>query len=71
MQKLDLHGLRHHEVKYVIENFVLLAELPVIIVTGNSFLMQEFVREVVEKYDLSWQYQNHINLGAIIITDKL
>ena len=71
MQKLDLHGLRHHEVEHTIDDFILLNELPVLIITGNSSFMHEMTRKVVEKHALYWQYENHINLGAVIITEKL
>ena len=40
---LDLHGKRHNEVERLVENFVLLNEPPITIITGNSQRMQEIV----------------------------
>ena len=40
---LDLHGIRHAEVDRLVENFVLLNEPPLTIITGNSQRMQEIV----------------------------
>ena len=43
MNELDLHGVRHNDVERLIENFVLLNEPPLTIITGNSHRMQEIV----------------------------
>ena len=40
---LDLHGVRHADVERLVENFVLLNEPPLTIITGNSHRMQEIV----------------------------
>ena len=40
---LDLHGVRHADVERLVENFVLLNEPPLTIITGNSQRMQEIV----------------------------
>ena len=34
IKELDLHGVRHHEVDRKVENFVLLEEKPIRIITG-------------------------------------
>jgi DNA-nicking Smr family endonuclease len=70
MERLDLHGLRHHEVQPLIEDFVLGSNLPVKIITGNSYSMQEIVRQVVDKYELNWEYESYWNLGAMIISER-
>ena len=44
--KLDLHGIKHEDVNRVVENFVLLNETPLNIITGNSTMMRELVVEV-------------------------
>ena len=36
MKKLDLHGVRHSEVDRLVENFVLLNNPPLEIITGHS-----------------------------------
>lgn len=71
MKKLDLHGLRHHAVEHIVENFILLEELPVKVITGNSSFMQAMVFKITDKHDLSWHYESHFNLGAIIITERI
>ena len=40
---LDLHGVKHADVERLVENFVLLNEPPLTIITGNSQRMQEIV----------------------------
>ena len=40
---LDLHGVRHNDVERLVENFILLNEPPLIIITGNSQRMNEIV----------------------------
>jgi len=40
---LDLHGVKHADVDRLVENFVLLNEPPLTIITGNSQRMQEIV----------------------------
>ena len=38
---LDLHGVKHVDVERLVENFVLLNEPPLSIITGNSHKMEE------------------------------
>ena len=40
MDELDLHGVRHEEVERLLENFILLNEPPLKVITGNSTYMQ-------------------------------
>ena len=48
--KLDLHGVRHHDVDLNVENFILLNQdqVPLTIVCGNSQRMIELVNEVID-----------------------
>ena len=46
INKLDLHGIRHGEVDRLVENFVLLNNPPLRIITGNSDRMREIVRSL-------------------------
>tara|TARA_Y100001963_G_C6740976_1_gene428950 strand:+ start:512 stop:715 length:204 start_codon:yes stop_codon:yes gene_type:complete len=41
--ELDLHGVRHADVDRIVENFVLLNEPPLTIITGNSHRMHQIV----------------------------
>ena len=36
MKTLDLHGVRHEDVERLLENFILLNEPPLKVITGNS-----------------------------------
>ena len=72
MQVLDLHGVRHHQVFDLVEDFILLSEDPVFrIITGNSNRMLELVREVLTKYSLKFDYVDWSNSGAIIVYEDI
>jgi hypothetical protein len=49
--KLDLHGVRHHEVDLKVENFILLNQdqLPLTIICGNSQRMIDLVKDVIDR----------------------
>ena len=67
--KLDLHGIRHDAVDRLVENFVLLNETPLNIITGNSTMMRELVVEVLEKH--KFVYENLISQSVItVLGDK-
>jgi len=67
--KLDLHGIKHDDVNRVVENFVLLNETPLNIITGNSTMMRELVVEVLEKH--KFVYENLISQNVItVLGDK-
>mgnify|MGYP000424482402 FL=1 len=67
--KLDLHGIKHEDVNRVVENFVLLNETPLNIITGNSTMMRELVVEVLEKH--KFVYENLISQNVItVLGDK-
>ena len=68
MKTLDLHGKRHSDVDRIVENFVLLNECPLKIITGNSQKMIEITKNVIERHQLRWEHHNP-NFGAMIITD--
>jgi hypothetical protein len=67
MDTLDLHGVRHHKVELMVENFILLHDPPLRIITGNSPSMKSMVFRIVENYDFSWSYENDFNLGSIVV----
>jgi|TARA_Y100001938_G_C7962906_1_gene365257 DNA-nicking Smr family endonuclease len=46
MKELDLHGVKHEEVERLLENFILLNNPPLKVITGNS----EYMRSAVEKF---------------------
>ena len=52
---LDLHGIRHDDVERLVENFVLLNEPPLTIITGNSDKMRDIVLASLNKYVIGWE----------------
>ena len=52
---LDLHGVRHDDVERLVENFVLLNEPPLTIITGNSDKMSNIVLSTLNKHSISWE----------------
>lgn len=51
MDTLDLHGVRHHEVDRLVENFILLNQknLPLTIICGNSEKMLSLALRVARR----------------------
>ena len=70
MEILDLHGLRHHQVELLVENFVLMNELPVKVITGNSPTMKKLVQSVLDRHDLTSYVESDWNLGSIIVHES-
>ena len=68
MKELDLHGFRHEEVDRIVENFILLNDLPIRIITGNSNKMIRLTKKVIDRHQLKWEHHNP-SFGAMIITD--
>lgn len=70
LETLDLHGVRHHAVDRIVENYVLLKPLPVRIITGVGGSMQSLVIEVLDRHKLTYRYENFWNLGSLIVSDE-
>jgi len=53
MNKLDLHGIRHHEVDSLVENFILMnqEDVPLTIICGNSERMMDLVNAVINRIE--------------------
>lgn len=70
MKKIDLHGIRHNEVKRVVENFIYQhlqdGTKEIEIVTGQSLEMKQLVKEIAEDYNMTakdvWG-----NFGSMVI----
>ena len=62
-KRLDLHGIKHEDVDRIVENFVLLNNLPLEIVTGNSQKMQELVVDVLNRHGM--EYNRWTRFGII------
>ena len=63
-KQLDLHGVRHQDVKRLVENFVLLNEPPLRVITGNSSKMLSLVSEVLDRHEFKYE---QFRQGEIII----
>ena len=51
LNTLDLHGIRHHEVDLMVENYVYLnqEDMPLKIICGNSQKMHALVKVVLDR----------------------
>ena len=67
MKKLDLHKIRHSEVDRLTENFVLLNELPLEVITGKSNKMISIVEKVLKKHQFKYYNKWHTNVGSIVV----
>ena len=67
--KIDLHGVRHHDVDRLVENFILLNQekAPLEIVCGNSQKMINLVMEVIRRLDC----ENYEQLQGMIMVRKV
>ena len=66
MEQLDLHGVGHARVRVKVEDFILLNDTPLSIITGNSPMLQRIVFEVLDKYGMKYVVHAH-NLGEIVV----
>ena len=70
MKTLDLHGMYHDSVQRSVENFILMNEVPLKIVTGGSPRMKELVFQILERHDFRYYPENYINFGAFVVINK-
>lgn len=73
MKELDLHNISHDEARIIIEEFIIknYIKFPVQIITGNSIIMQNILKSVIDNHNLRMQPSHPENLGSYIITEKL
>jgi len=64
--RLDLHGIKHENVQILVEDFILLNETPLYIITGNSERMKKIVIGILDDFKFKYMIKSH-NLGEIII----
>ena len=68
--KLDLHGVRHHEVQQVVDQFLTKylynSTNEVSIIIGNSNKMKKVVDTVLEDYNLKSEY-DHMSKAKLIV----
>lgn len=70
MQKLDLHGTRHHLADEKVRNFLNYVKLPCEIITGNSPTMKNIVKKVVQEYGWCLYERDSYNTGTLVIIEK-
>ena len=68
MRKLDLHGIRHHEVRVLVEDFIYMNQqnFPLEIICGNSEKMIQLVENTIRNMGL----ETHSFRYGVIIIDK-
>lgn len=54
-KELDLHGVRHTYARVLVENFVLLNNPPLTIITGNSDRMRDIVESVCNEHRVGYE----------------
>ena len=69
MEKLDLHGVRHHEVDLMVENFIFLnqEEIPLTIICGGSSKMVELVKKVLDRIGSEYLEGKGLDFGRITV----
>ena len=72
MKKIDLHGHDYNKATLMVTIFIEnnINSLPLKIITGNSNKMKSIVNRISDNFGLKASYQNHHNLGTIIITER-
>ena len=69
LNSLDLHGIKHHEVDLLVENFVYLnqEDMPLKIICGNSHKMISLAKVVLDRIDCEYEEGMGNNYGLIIV----
>ena len=69
MEKLDLHGVRHHEVDLMVENFIFLNQhdVPLTIICGSSSKMVELVKVVLDRTGSDYLEGKGFDFGRITV----
>lgn len=64
---LDLHGIRHHEVDRLVENFIFMNQhlLPLKIICGNSHVMIDLVFAVIKRHKITMAVMDHYGVVDI------
>jgi hypothetical protein len=69
VEKLDLHGVRHHEVDLMVENFIFLNQhdIPLTIICGSSSKMTELVKVVLDRAGSDYLEGKGFDFGRITV----
>ena len=70
MKQLDLHGIKHSDVKVLLDQFLWenmqKKQKEVSIITGISEQMKRVVKECIDDYNMTYQ-EDFLNPGKIIV----
>ena len=66
---LDLHGIKHADVKIEVENYLYLnqEDCPILIICGNSQKMISLVEQTSIKINSSYEIGTGVNYGTIMV----
>jgi len=68
VKELDLHGIRHHDVDRIVENFVFnVYPSQAKIITGNSMRMKKIVKDVLDRHGFKYTEGDMVNRGYITV----
>ena len=66
---IDLHGVRHKDVYFLLEKPCVNGDLPFIVVTGKSSMMKKIVTQVVASFGLHTK-EKLGNSGRLIVCER-
>ena len=69
MKVIDLHGIRHKDVYYLLEKPCVDGELPFVVITGKSDTMKKIVIQVVSTFGLQTK-EGVSNSGRLIVCES-
>jgi len=69
MMIIDLHGVRHKDVYFLLEKPCVNGDLPFIVVTGKSSMMKKIVTQVVASFGLHTK-EKLGNSGRLIVCER-
>ena len=69
MKVIDLHGIRHKDVYYLLEKPCVDGELPFVVITGKSDTMKKIVIQVVSTFGLQTK-EGVSNGGRLIVCES-
>ena len=66
---LDLHGIRHSEVKVEVKNYLFLTQedCPILIICGNSQKMISLVEDTLNEIHSNYETGSGTNYGTIMV----
>lgn len=69
IKQLDLHGIRHNDIRRLVENFVLLNETPLKIICGSSMKMQDLVIKVLKEHKFKYNAADFLTYNTITVNE--